>query len=353
MRRRTHSEGVKENRFAVALPTVFEKKNSVRDSWFLPQMARLACLMFLVAVSAQAAEVNYFPLPDGDHPHDVAPAPDGAVWYTGQGAGVLGRLDPHTGKVERIALGQGSAPHGVIIGPDGAAWVTDGGLNAIVRIDPSTNEVKTWPLPASHANANLNTSAFDGKGRIWFTGQAGVYGRLNPASGKMLVWDAPKGVGPYGITVTPSGEIYYVSLAGSFLGKVDLESGATTVIEPTTPNAGTRRVWSDSKGRLWVSEWNAGNLSLYNPASGSWKVFKLPGEQPHAYAVFVDDTDKVWVSDFGANAILRFDPASETFQSFPSNRDGAKVRQMAGRSGEAWGAESGTDRLVVIRTGPN
>jgi virginiamycin B lyase len=25
------------------------------------------------------------------------------------------------------------------------------------------------------------------------------------------------------------------------------------------------------------------------------------------------------------------------------------VRQMLGRAGEAWGAESGTDRLVVIR----
>ena len=58
------------------------------------------------------------------------------------------------------------------------------------------------------------------------------------------------------------------------------------------------------------------------------------------------------MSDFGANAILRFDPASKTFQSFPSNRDGANVRQMAGRSGEAWGAESGTDRLVVIRYQP-
>ena len=214
-------------------------------------------VMFLVAASAQAAEVSYFPVPEGDHPHDVAPTPDGAVWYTGQSAGVLGRLDPNTGKVERIALGQGSAPHGVIVGPDGAAWVTDGGLNAIVRIDPSTREVKTWPLPVSHANANLNTSAFDGKGRIWFTGQAGVYGRLDPASGEMMVWDAPKGVGPYGITVTPSGDIYYVSLAGSFLGKVDLESGATTAIEPKTPNAGTRRVWSDSKGRLWPRGLNA------------------------------------------------------------------------------------------------
>jgi virginiamycin B lyase len=78
----------------------------------------------------------------------------------------------------------------------------------------------------------------------------------------MQVWDAPKGVGPYGITFTPSGDIYYVSLAGNFLGKVDIDSGITTVIEPETANTGTRRVWSDSKGRLWVSEWNAGNLSV-------------------------------------------------------------------------------------------
>ena len=80
-----------------------------------------------------------FPVPPGDHPHDVAPAADGVgVWYTGQGAGVLGLLDPESGEVERIPLGAGSAPHGVIVGPDGAAWVTDGGLNAIVRVDAET-----------------------------------------------------------------------------------------------------------------------------------------------------------------------------------------------------------------------
>jgi virginiamycin B lyase len=312
-------------------------------------MALLALPLMLLAEPARAVEAEYFKVTQGDHPHDVAPAPDGTVWYTGQHAGVLGRLDPKTGEVERIPLEQGSRPHGVIVGPDGAAWVTDSGLNAIVRVDPATKEVKTWPLPKDRANANLNTAAFDGKGRIWFTGQAGIYGRLDPASGEMIVWDAPKGTGPYGIDATPEGEIYYVSLAGSFLGKPDLESGETSVIEPKTPNAGTRRVWSDSKGRLWVSEWNAGNLSVYDPATKAWKVFKLPGEAPHAYAVFVDDKDKVWVSDFGANAILKFDPETSTFESFPSDKEGAAVRQMLGRPGEMWGAESGTDRLVVIR----
>src|SRR3990170_3449024 len=246
----------------------------------------LLCVpLVLLAQSAGAAEVQYFPVPVGDHPHDVAPAPDGTVWYTGQRAGVLGRLDPKTGQVERIPLGDGSAPHGVVVGPDGAAYVTDSGRNAIVRVDPATKAVKAWPLPAERANANLNTPAFDGKGRIWFTGQAGIYGRLDPKTGAMEVWDAPKGRGPYGIDATPAGEIYYVSLAGSFLGKPDLSTGKTEVIEPKTPQAGTRRVWSDSKGRLWVAEWNAGNVSVYDPGAKDWKVYKLPSKQPHAYAV--------------------------------------------------------------------
>jgi virginiamycin B lyase len=48
---------------------------------------------------------------------------------------------------------------------------------------------------------------------------------------------------------------------------------------------------------------------------------------------------------------LRFDPETESFKSFPSNKEGAAVRQMLGRPGEVWGAESGNDRLVVIKTG--
>ena len=322
--------------------------------WAKPfAIAVLVLPLVMQWLPAGAVEAKYFSVQSGDHPHDVAPAPDGTVWYTGQRTGVLGRVDPKTGGVERIPLGKGSAPHGVIVGPDGAAWVTDGGQNAIVRVDPVSKEEKIWPLPASRAGANLNTAAFDGKGRIWFTGQTGIYGRLDPATGKMEVWDAPKGVGPYGITATPSGDIYYVSLAGSFLGKPDLETGETTVIEPKMKDAGTRRVWSDSKGRLWVSEWNVGNLSVYDPASKSWTVRKLPGDGPHAYAVYVDDKGKVWVTNFGTNAILSFDPESEVFESFPSDKPDAAVRQLNGRAGEVWGAESGTDRLVVIRATGN
>jgi virginiamycin B lyase len=57
----------------------------------------------------------------------------------------------------------------------------------------------------------------------------------------------------------------------------------------------------------------------------------------------------VWLSDFSANALLRFDPQSERFTAFPSDHANANVRQLLGRPGKVWGAESGTDRLVLIR----
>ena len=309
-----------------------------------------ACLGLALAAVAQAAEVRTYDVPRGARPHDVAPdpRPGGPVWYTAQGQGALGRLDPATGKVEQIALGAGSSPHGVIVGPDGAPWITDSGLNAIVRVDPATREVKRWPLPTS-AYANLNTATFDRGGKLWFTGQSGYHGRLDPATGKVEVWDSPRGRGPYGIATTPAGEVYYASLAGNHIARIDLATGAATVIEPPTAGQGARRVWSDSAGRVWVSEWLSGQVSVYDPAGKTWRAWKLPGNSPRAYSVWVDEADKVWLTDFSANAVLRFDPASERFESFPGSAPGAAVRQMLGRRGEAWGAESGADRLVVIR----
>jgi virginiamycin B lyase len=301
-------------------------------------------------VSPNDYVIQEYPVPAGSHPHDVAPAPDGAVWYTSQHTGELGRLDPETGEIHLIPLGSRSSPHGVIVGPDSAPWITDSGLNAIVRVDPQSEEVQVFPLPADTGYVNLNTAAFDSNGILWFTGQGGIYGRLEPVTGNMQVFDAPRGNGPYGITTTPDGAVYYASLANDYVGRIDPQTGKATVLEPPTSGQGARRVWSDSQGRVWVSEWEAGQVAVYDPADDSWQEWKLPGDHPQAYAVYVDDQDMVWLSDFGANALVRFDPTLETFTVYELPSPGAAVRQILGRPGEIWGAESGVDKLVVIRT---
>ncbi len=242
-----------------------------------PHASNLAASMLVAALSlgigsealAAGVEPRYFNVAKGSHPHDVAaaPTPGGPVYYTAQSTGKLGILDPSTGKYEEIPLGSRSAPHGVIVGPDGAPWITDGGQNAIVRVDPKTREVRVWPLPQDVGYANLNTLTFDKKGRGWFTGQSGYYGRLDPATNEVKVWNAPRGSGPYGITTTPSGDVYYASLAGNHIARIDVDTGDATVIEPPTKDQGARRVWSDSRGRIWVSYWNTGQVGMYDLAA--------------------------------------------------------------------------------------
>ena len=294
--------------------------------------------------------IKEFPVPPGSHPHDVAPGRNGSIWYTAQQSGQLGLLDPISGGTELIGLGQGSAPHGVIVGPDESPWITDGGLNAIVRVDPRTKNITVFHLPENAGNVNLNTASFDDDGILWFTGQGGIYGRLNPNDGKMEIFKAPEGQGPYGICTTPDGQVYFVSLAGSYLAQINSDTGNVTVIEPPTVDQGARRVWSDSTDRLWITEWNAGNLGMYDPVTKKWTEWKLPGQNPQPYAVFVDNEDMVWITDFGSNAIVRFDPSVEEFQSYPLPSPDAKVRQLLGRPGEILGAESATDKIMIIPT---
>jgi virginiamycin B lyase len=208
-----------------------------------------------------------------------------------------------------------------------------------------------WKLPESSGYTNLNTGAFAGDGTFWFTGQNGIYGRVPAGGGKVEVFKDPKGRGPYGITATPEGEIWYVSLAGSHLAHVSRADGSVKLVDPPDERAGLRRVWSDSKGDLWASGWNSGKLYRYRPTTGTWDQWKLPGEGPKAYAVYVDAQDMVWVSNWGTNSTLRFDPVTEMFTAVAGSSANAGVRQILGRDGEIYLPESGVDRLMLVMAG--
>jgi virginiamycin B lyase len=292
------------------------------------------------------------------HPHDIWPAGDGTVWYTAQFRGAAGRLDTSNGRRHEIPLGAGSSPHGVIADAAGNAWITDQGLDAIVRVDRATEAVTVYPIPAP--DSNPNTAVFDQRGVLWFTGARGFYGRLDPATGRVDVWPAARGggiatsSGPYGITVTPDGVVWFVSLIGGYLGRVDPATGALTVIDPPTRSSGTRRVWSDSRGRLWVTESFASKLAMYDPSTRRWREWLMPGVGPgdrtgHPYAVCVDSAGKVWLTDFSTNTLQRFDPETERFQAYRIPTTDSLVRQIVEVGGVIWGAESATEKLVAFR----
>lgn len=301
------------------------------------------------AVTANDFKVTYYPVKTGIGNRDVAPAADGTVWFANQFSGTVGHLDSKTGKYDLYPLGAGSSPHGILMGPDGNAWTMDGGQNAIVRVNSTDHKLTVFPLPKERGDVNLNTGVFDHSGALWFTGQNGFYGRLDTTTGKIDLYDAPGGEGPYGIAVTPQDTVWYTSFACNHIVGIDAKTRQVTVVDLPDPHAGgARRIWSDSKGRLWLATWGTGELLRYDPADKSWVAYKLPGLGPRGYSTYVDDQDYVWVSEFMANAILRFDPKTESFISFPSERNQVQLLQMNGRGNKVWGGEQGANRIVSI-----
>jgi virginiamycin B lyase len=104
-----------------------------------------------------------------------------------------------------------------------------------------------------------------------------------------------------------------------------------------------------------VTESFASKLAMYDPATRSWREWRMPGvgsgdRTGHPYAVCVDSRDKVWLTDFSTNTLQRFDPETKRFQAYRIPTTDALVRQIVEVGGVIWGAESAAERLVAFRT---
>ena len=77
----------------------------------------------------------------GSRPHDPLATSDGAIWYTGQMANKLGRLDPSTGAFKEYPLKTPfSGPHGLTMDKDGNIWYTGNFKGYIGKLDTKTGQ---------------------------------------------------------------------------------------------------------------------------------------------------------------------------------------------------------------------
>src|ERR1700674_2416251 len=155
---------------------------------------------------AGPAKVSFkvWPAPTpGSRPHDPWATRDGFLWYTGQMANVLGRIDPKTGAVKEFPLKTPhSGPHGLVEDNDGNTWYTGNTGALIGKLDPKTGAVSEYPMPDPEA-LDPHTLNFDQAGILWFTVQAANrVGRLDPKTGDIKLLTSPTaGSRPYGIKI--------------------------------------------------------------------------------------------------------------------------------------------------------
>ena len=176
------------------------------------KIIQAVCVVSLLVQPALSGEwkvtIREWDVPTANsRPHDPEMAPDGALWYTGQVANKLGRLDPKTGEIQEFTMKtEGSGPHGLAADREGNIWFTANSKAYIGKLDPRSGEVTEYPMPDSRAR-DPHSLTFDASGNIWFTVQGGNFvGKLEPGTGKVTLKEVPTArARPYGIVMGANG----------------------------------------------------------------------------------------------------------------------------------------------------
>ena len=201
---------------------------------------------------------NYM-MPDPDKvgdPHTMVLDKAGNVWFTAQGAAVVGRRDAKTGEIRLWETGSGTRPYGIGLDDQQRPWYVLFGTNAIGTIDPATMKARRYELPEGARPRRIAVM----KDGIWYGDYArGYLGKLDPATGKVTEFKLPAG-------------------------------------ESSLPYA----MAGDDKGRIWLAETGVrpNRLVAFDPAAGKFTqtVDTEGGDQPNTirHMVFYQPTREIW-----------------------------------------------------------
>ncbi len=290
----------------------------------------------------------------GSRPHDPLATADGSLWYTGQMANVLGRLDPKTGRFKEYPLKTPhSGPHGLVEDRGGNIWYTANNAGLIGRLDPKTGAVTEYGMPDQDVR-DPHTLIFDQGGILWFTAQNGNrVGRLDPKTGeiKLLTPPTPK-ARPYGMAVNSKGTVFFVEFGSNKVGSVDPKT--LEIREYPLPDAASRprRITITSDDIVWYTDFSRGYLGRLDPATGQvteWRSPSGPKSEPYGISAI---SDIIWYSESGStpNTIVRFDPRTGTFQSWAIPGGGNIVRNTSvTRDGDFVLANSLVNSVTLVR----
>lgn len=267
----------------------------------------------------------------GSRPHDPLAAKDGSLWYTGQLANVLGRLDPANGKFTEFHLNTAhSGPHGLQEDKDGNIWYTGNTGSLIGKLDPKTGIDTEYPAPE---RGDPHTLIFDKEGILWFTMQnLNRIGRLDPKTGEMKLLTPPTANSrPYGMALNSKDIVFFVEFGANKVGSIDPKTLEFREYKLPDAAARPRRIAITSDDIVWYSDYARGYLGRLNPATGEVSEWPSPsGSKSEPYGISAIN-DIIWYSESGStpNTVVRFDPKTEKFQSWAIPGGGNIVRNTS------------------------
>jgi virginiamycin B lyase len=195
---------------------------------------------------------------------------DGALWFTAQRGGQIGRLDLASGEAEVYPLSAGNTgPYGIWPAPDGSLWVALFGTNRLAHItsdaSPPGLEEHVLPEPSSRPRR----LAVDAAGRVWFTDYPrralGRFDVTQPEGERATEFATPGGGRPYGIAIGPDGRVWYNDQDAAEIVGFDQATQAVVrrlPLQLDNPGPVRNMVVDQPRRRLWLAISNVGRLAV-------------------------------------------------------------------------------------------
>jgi virginiamycin B lyase len=310
----------------------------------------------LLGQSAPKVDVQFTdwsaPTPNA-HPHDPAFGVDGtSLWYTGQRANNLGRVDMNTGQVREFPLPGQHGPHGLVSDRDGNIWYTGNTAGLIGKLDPKTGRVTEYKMPDPAAR-DPHTPIFDRNGILWFTVQTGNFvGKLDPKTGAVTLKQASPRGRPYGIVIMANGTPVFDLFGTNKIGTIN--PATMEIAEYMLPEgARPRRIAVDANDIVWYTDFARGYLGRLDLKTKQVREFASPaGAQSQPYGITNTPDGAIWYSESGVepNTLVRFEPVTSTFQKWNIPSGGGVVRHMVtAPNGDLLLAYSGVNKVGRVR----
>jgi virginiamycin B lyase len=287
--------------------------------------------------------------------HSFAESPvDGNIFITTSYQQRLVEFNPVTKAFTNHKMDEGYYPHTVRVDKDDRVWFTMALSNQIAMFDRTKKQFSMFDLPSRNFREGLTVSAMGIILKLmdWGLPLANLFSIDEQSTGVPL---------PYGIDITPNGDIWFARLHTDSIGKIDAKTLAITMYD--TPFKGPRRLRSDSQGNLWIAAFPESMIVKFDPKTELFSNYPLPvkplgSETPYSLNVDIK-RDIVWINGNTSDALYSFDIAANEWAHYPLPKRVSFTRDVeiapngdvytTNSSFPSWHIEDGQPTLIRVQ----
>ncbi len=293
------------------------------------------------------------------HLQAAALAPDGSVWFSSRVSNSVIRLDPKQldptkrWKDYPIKGDRWVAVSGMAADSKGKIYWSELKGGMLGELDPVTGKQIRYVIPQQGVDVGLTVDKDDNVGfaLIW----GALFGRLDAKTRTIHTYPTPTpDNGIYGLAFDQSGNLWGAGWQKGTISKWDAES--QLVKEYPVPNAWgqIRRMGVDSKGIVWGSEYNVGLMVRLDPQTGKLTEYKIPVSGAIPYEAWPDHADNIWSADEVHSTMLKLDPTSGRFTFYPMPQPHQSVPKIEVEANNTmWFGSRGVPNVVAVHFYPD